>query len=70
MITICPFENKHVAALAAMMMEMTRFYGAAVSATLDAETTVSEQAKNMDMLLALHDGTLAGFATFKDLVPG
>jgi hypothetical protein len=69
MIEIVPFEKNHVPALADMLTEMTRFYGATISPNMNVEAQIIEQAENMDMLLALHERRLVGFATFKTLFP-
>jgi GNAT superfamily N-acetyltransferase len=69
MISIRRFEEKYLPPLIAMMMEMTRFYGATVCTTMNAENQILDQAKNMDMLLAFNEDALVGFATFKTLFP-
>lgn len=51
------------------MMEMTRFYGATVDPTLVVAKDVVLQARTVDIIVALGDGGLLGFATFTSLYP-
>jgi GNAT superfamily N-acetyltransferase len=69
MISIHPFEEKHAHVLAEMMLEMARFYGAAVSKDASVGQDLISHAKYIDILLACNDGTLVGFATFTSLFP-
>jgi len=69
MIVVRPFEEKHAASLAAMMLEMTRFYGATVSPQADIARDLVDHARRMDFLLAFNAEALVGFATFASLFP-
>jgi GNAT superfamily N-acetyltransferase len=68
-IVVRPFEEKHAASLAAMMLEMAQFYGATVSPRADIALDLVDHARRMDFLLAFSAETLVGFATFASLFP-
>jgi len=67
MITICPFRKLMLPPCSYDDGNDAFFYGAAVRATVWMLKPHERASKDMDMLLALHDGTLAGFRHFQDL---
>jgi GNAT superfamily N-acetyltransferase len=69
MIAVRPFAPGDAPALAAMMREMARFYGAAVPPDARVEDALIAQARSVDILLAFAGEELAGFATFSVLFP-
>lgn len=69
MVVVRPFTEADAPALAVMMREMARSYGAAVAADRDVASELPEQARRIEILLA-HDGAaLLGFVTFASLFP-
>ncbi len=69
MILVRPFRAGDAAALAALMTEMTRHYGAAVAAERNVEAEVADQAARVETLVASDGAALLGFATFATLFP-
>ena len=69
MISVRPFDEKHAPALAEMMREMVRSYGAELPAGLNVEEELIGHARRIDMVVAFNQETLAGFATFTTLFP-
>ncbi len=69
MVSIRPFEGQDARALAKLMAEMVAFYGASIAPDLAVPDDINRQAKTVDILVALVDGELLGFATSTTLYP-
>jgi ribosomal protein S18 acetylase RimI-like enzyme len=69
MIAIRPFEEKDAQALADLMMEMVRFYGATISPDLSVPDDIIRQSRDIDIIVATRGDRLLGFATFTTLYP-
>ncbi|MBW0003106.1 MAG: GNAT family N-acetyltransferase [Hyphomicrobiales bacterium] len=69
MISVRPFEDQHAPALAEIMIEMTRFYGASIPKNARITEDIIGHSKNIDILLAFNREAPVGFATFTTLFP-
>lgn len=69
MVWVRRFEEKDAQALAGLMTEMARFYGATIRSDLVVAEDVVRQARQVDVIVAHDDACLLGFATFTSLYP-
>ena len=69
MISVCPFKNNDAPLLAALMLEMTQFYGALVDPSRVIVDEIVRQSEIMDILVAWSGQEMVGFATFGSLFP-
>jgi GNAT superfamily N-acetyltransferase len=69
MISLRPFAAPDAPALAALMTEMARGYGAAIRAEAEVAADILAHARSVEILLACDAEGLAGFATFATLFP-
>lgn len=63
MIRVRRFEEKDAQALAGLMTEITRFSGATVRPDLVVAEDVVQQARQVNVIVALDDARLLGFAS-------
>ncbi|MDN3564512.1 GNAT family N-acetyltransferase, partial [Paeniroseomonas aquatica] len=63
------FEAADAQALAGLMVEMAKSYGATIKPELVVAEDVVRQAQQVDVILAHDDVRLLGFATFTSLYP-
>jgi ribosomal protein S18 acetylase RimI-like enzyme len=68
-ISVRQFEDGDARELASVMMEMVAFYGRPLAVEGSLPEDIIKQAKNIGMVVALSDDSVAGFATYGFLYP-
>jgi GNAT superfamily N-acetyltransferase len=69
MIAVRHFEERDAQELAGVMMEMVAFYGTPLAVEGPLSEDIIRQSKNIDIVVALSDGKVGGFATLGFLYP-
>jgi GNAT superfamily N-acetyltransferase len=69
MISVRPFEKGDAQDLADVMMEMVAFYGRPLAVEGSVSEDIIRQSKNIDIVVAISNDRIAGFASYAFLYP-